>query len=165
MVYAIIPQLHAAHGYLLHQFLSLRTNKRTDEYGGVLLSNRARLLLEIIAEIKRAVNDPAFMVSVKLNCHDLSYPHDVSEEEPIALAKMLESAGVDLVEVSGGTYETPQAFEHDRNVGCLIALISHLCLSYRQKCTRRVTRKDPHKPTLSTLQIASVHTSSIQRSA
>ncbi|KIM51688.1 hypothetical protein SCLCIDRAFT_142711 [Scleroderma citrinum Foug A] len=108
-------QLHAAHGYLLHQFLSLRTNKRTDEYGGVLLSNRARLLLEIIAEIKRAVNDPTFMVSVKLNCHDLSYPHDVSEEEPIALAKMLESAGVDLVEVSGGTYETPQSFEHDRN--------------------------------------------------
>lgn len=108
-------QLHAAHGYLLHQFLSLRTNKRTDEYGGVLLSNRARLLLEIIAEIRRAVNDPTFMVSVKLNCRDLLYPHDVSEEESIALVKMLESAGVDLVEVSGGTYETPQSSEHDRN--------------------------------------------------
>jgi len=106
------------------------------------------------------------MVSVKLNCRDLLYPHDVSEEESIALVKMLESAGVDLVEVSGGTYETPQSSEHDRNVGCLIALITHLYSSYRQKHTRRVTREDLHKkPTLSTLQIASVHTSSIQRSA
>lgn len=98
-------QLHAAHGYLLHQFLSNRTNIRTDDYGGPLL-NRARLLLETIAEIKHTVDDPSFVISVKLNCQDFLYPNDgVSEQESITLTKMLEYAGVDLVEISGGTYE------------------------------------------------------------
>ncbi|KAL4071928.1 hypothetical protein J3A83DRAFT_4093406 [Scleroderma citrinum] len=115
-------QLHAAHGYLLHQFLSLRTNRRTDEYGGASLPNRARILLEIIAEIRRAVNDPTFMISVKLNCQDFVYPDGVSGQEWIALAQMLEGAGVDLVEVSGGTYESTQSdvqLEHDHTVGVI----------------------------------------------
>ncbi|KAI5983157.1 hypothetical protein EDC04DRAFT_2592049 [Pisolithus marmoratus] len=109
-------QLHAAHGYLLHQFLSPRTNIRTDDYGGSLL-NRARLLLDTIAEIKRTVNDSSFMISVKLNCGDFLHPNDgVSEEEAIMLANMLEYAGVDLVEVSGGTYELQLVGKPD-NVG------------------------------------------------
>lgn len=108
-------QLHAAHGYLLHQFLSPRTNNRTDDYGGSLL-NRARLLLETIAEIKSTVNDSSFMISVKLNCQDFLYPNDgVSERESIALAKMLEYIGVDLVEVSGGTYELQVAGKSDNS--------------------------------------------------
>lgn len=111
-------QLHAAHGYLFHQFLSPRTNRRIDGYGGQELYNRARLLLETIAEIKRVVGDPAFVLSVKLNCADSVHPCgstdaegdagiDVTEHEFVALAQMLEQAGVDLIEVSGGTYESP----------------------------------------------------------
>ncbi|KAH7886742.1 hypothetical protein F5I97DRAFT_1807504 [Phlebopus sp. FC_14] len=96
-------QLHAAHGYLLQQFLSRRTNKRTDEYGGSL-QNRTRVLLETIAEIKRVVNDPSFLISVKMNSQDFS-ENGTTPEESIATAKMLEAMGVDLIEVSGGTYE------------------------------------------------------------
>jgi len=99
-------QLHAAHGYLLSQFLASRTNIRKDEYGGSL-NNRARILLEIIEAIKQAVQNPFFIISVKLNSQD--FMHDgLSAEESIMVAKLLENAGVDLIEVSGGTYE--QAF-------------------------------------------------------
>lgn len=108
-------QLHAAHGYLLHQFLSPRTNNRTDDYGGSFL-NRARLLMETITEIKSTVNDSSFMISVKLNCQDLMYPNDgISEQESITLAKMLEYIGVDLVEVSGGTYESQVSGNSDNS--------------------------------------------------
>lgn len=96
-------QIHAAHGYLVHQFLSRRTNNRTDEYGGIL-QNRVRLLLEIIAEIKRVVNDPTFLISVKINCED-SIPNGVDAEESIITAKMLEAVAVDLIEISGRVYE------------------------------------------------------------
>ncbi|KAF8840281.1 FMN-linked oxidoreductase [Paxillus ammoniavirescens] len=96
-------QIHAAHGYLLHQFLSKRTNKRTDDYGGSL-QNRARILLEIIAEIKRVVNNPSFLFSVKINSEDCIVD-GIDQEEAIATVKMLEAAGVDLIEISGRTYE------------------------------------------------------------
>jgi 2,4-dienoyl-CoA reductase-like NADH-dependent reductase (Old Yellow Enzyme family) len=96
-------QIHAAHGYLIHEFLSKRTNKRTDEYGGSL-QNRARILLEIIAEIKRNVPDPSFLISVKINSEDFVVD-GINQEESMATAKMLEASGVDLIEISGGTYE------------------------------------------------------------
>jgi 2,4-dienoyl-CoA reductase-like NADH-dependent reductase (Old Yellow Enzyme family) len=91
---------------LIHQFLSRRTNNRTDEYGGIL-QNRIRLLLEIIAEIKRVVNDPTFLISVKINCED-SMPSGVDAEESIITAKMLEAVAVDLIEISGRVYEPEQ---------------------------------------------------------
>ncbi|KIK94609.1 hypothetical protein PAXRUDRAFT_38528, partial [Paxillus rubicundulus Ve08.2h10] len=96
-------QIHAAHGYLLHQFLSKRTNKRTDDFGGSL-QNRARILLEIIAEIKRVVNNRSFLISVKINSEDCIVD-GVDQEEAIATVKMLEAADVDLIEISGRTYE------------------------------------------------------------
>lgn len=96
-------QIHAAHGYLLHQFLSRRTNKRTDDYGGSL-QNRARILLEIIAEIKRVVNNLSFLISVKINSEDCIVD-GVDQEEAITTVKMLEATGVDLIEISGRTYE------------------------------------------------------------
>lgn len=96
-------QIHAAHGYLFHQFLSKRSNTRTDEYGGTL-QNRMRILLEVIAEIRRVVNDPTFMISVKINCED-SVPNGIDAEESIITAKMLEAVAVDLIEISGRTYE------------------------------------------------------------
>jgi 2,4-dienoyl-CoA reductase-like NADH-dependent reductase (Old Yellow Enzyme family) len=73
---------------------------RTDEYGGPLV-NRAQILLEIIAAIRQAVQRPSFIISVKLNSQDEGF----SIEESITVAKLLEDAGVDFIEVSGGAYE------------------------------------------------------------
>ncbi|KAG9312640.1 hypothetical protein JVU11DRAFT_7055 [Chiua virens] len=84
-------QIHAAHGYLLHQFLSQRTNNRTDEYGGSL-ENRMRLLLEIIAEMKREVNDPTFLISVKISCED-EIPNGIHADASIVTATSLEASG------------------------------------------------------------------------
>ncbi|KAG2044065.1 hypothetical protein BDR03DRAFT_851053 [Suillus americanus] len=105
-------QLHAAHGYLLSQFLAKRTNMRADEYGGSLV-NRAQILLEIIAAIRQAVQSPSFIISVKLNSQD-SIPGGFCIEESIMVAKLLEIAGVDFIEVSGGAYEQITCSSRDK---------------------------------------------------
>ncbi|KAF9220583.1 FMN-linked oxidoreductase [Gyrodon lividus] len=107
-------QIHAAHGYLIHQFLSKRTNKRTDDYGGSL-QNRARILLDIIAEIKRVANNPSFLISVKINSEDLTVD-GIDQKESIMTAKMLEAAGVDLIEISGRTYEQDGQSEQQKTL-------------------------------------------------
>ena len=66
-----------------------------------------RILLEIITEIKRVVEDPAFLISVKINCDD-SVANGINVDESIVTAKALENAAVDLIEVSGRTYEQDQ---------------------------------------------------------
>ena len=97
-------QVHAAHGYLLSQFLSPLVNRRTDRWGGDL-KNRSRLLREIITRIRAAVPDSA-AVAVKLNSADFQRGgFDV--DDATAVVRMLGDLGVDLVEVSGGTYESP----------------------------------------------------------
>lgn len=97
-------QIHAAHGYLLSQFLSPRTNQRTDQWGGSL-QNRARLLLDIVAQVRAAVQ-PGFCVAVKLNSADFQRGgFDAADAK--AVVEMLNTIGVDLVELSGGTYEAP----------------------------------------------------------
>lgn len=98
-------QVHAAHGYLVSQFLSPLANRRTDEYGGSL-ENRARLLLDVIAAI-RAATGPAFPISVKLNSADFQ-KGGFAFEDSLAVAGWLEAASVDLIEISGGTYEQPK---------------------------------------------------------
>ncbi len=98
-------QVHAAHGYLLSQFLSPRSNKRTDEYGGDL-ANRARVLLDAVAAVRQAVG-PKFPVAVKLNSADFQ-KGGFAFEESLQVAQWLQDAGVDLIEISGGTYEQPK---------------------------------------------------------
>ena len=98
-------QVHAAHGYLLSQFLSPRTNLREDQYGGPL-ENRARPLLEAVAAVRAAVG-PAFPVSVKLNSADFQ-KGGFDFEDSLQVAAWLEAASVDLIEISGGTYEQPK---------------------------------------------------------
>ncbi len=98
-------QVHAAHGYLMSQFLSPLANRRTDEYGGSL-ENRARLLLDVIAAI-RAATGPAFPISVKLNSADFQ-KGGFAFEDSLTVAGWLEAASVDLIEISGGTYEQPK---------------------------------------------------------
>lgn len=97
-------QIHAAHGYLISCFLSPNANQRTDRWGGPL-ENRARLLLEIVAACRRAVG-ASFPISVKLNSADFQ-KGGFANEESAAVARMLEAAGVDLLEISGGSYESP----------------------------------------------------------
>ena len=98
-------QVHAAHGYLLSEFLSPRSNLRTDRYGGEL-ANRARALLEVVAAVRASVG-PTFPVAVKLNSADFQ-KGGFAFEDSLQVAAWLEAAGVDLIEISGGTYEQPR---------------------------------------------------------
>lgn len=97
-------QIHGAHGYLVSQFLSPRHNVREDAYGGSP-ENRRRFVLEVYAAIRAAVG-PAFPVSIKLNSADFQRG-GFTEEESMAVVDALASAGMDLIEISGGTYEAP----------------------------------------------------------
>lgn len=107
----ILSRLTRRSGYLIAQFLSQTTNKRTDEYGGSLL-NRARLLFEIVDEIRKRVNDESFIVGIKLNSVEFQ-DGGFTPEECRDLCIELEKHRVDFVELSGGTYEG-FAFEHKR---------------------------------------------------
>ncbi|WP_236034577.1 NADH:flavin oxidoreductase/NADH oxidase family protein [Bifidobacterium saguinibicoloris] len=97
-------EIHAAHGYLINQFLSPLDNRRADEYGGSL-ENRARFLFDVFDAVREAVG-PDFPVAVKLNAQD-GAPGGFSEEESIWVMKQLETRGVDLIDISGGTYAKP----------------------------------------------------------
>ena len=97
-------EIHAAHGYLLSQFLSPLTNRRTDAWGGSL-ANRARLLLEVVKAV-RAVVSPQFTVAVKLNSADFQRG-GFSEDDARQVVALLNALPVDLVELSGGSYEAP----------------------------------------------------------
>ncbi|QXH33565.1 NADH:flavin oxidoreductase/NADH oxidase family protein [Pseudomonas muyukensis] len=97
-------EIHAAHGYLLSQFLSPLTNQRTDQWGGSL-ENRARLLLEIVKAV-RAVVAPGFAVAVKLNSADFQRG-GFSADDARQVVGLLNGLSVDLVELSGGSYEAP----------------------------------------------------------
>jgi 2,4-dienoyl-CoA reductase-like NADH-dependent reductase (Old Yellow Enzyme family) len=94
-------QIHAAHGYLLSQFLSPYFNKRRDEYGGCI-ENRARLAVEVVKAVRNAVG-PGFPVFIKLNSEDF-LPGGFMVEEMVQTAIMLEENGVDGIEMSGGTF-------------------------------------------------------------
>ena len=98
-------QFHSAHGYLLSEFLSPDINNRTDAWGGSI-ENRARIHLEIIKRCRQEVGED-FPISVKLNSADFQ-KGGFSPDESIKVAKMLENAGVDIIEISGGTYEQPK---------------------------------------------------------
>ena len=93
-------QIHAAHGYLLSQFLSPYFNRRTDAYGGDA-AHRARLLLEVTAAVRGEVGDD-YPVLVKMNAEDF-LPGGLSVDDMLRVAGMLEAEGVDAVELSGGT--------------------------------------------------------------
>lgn len=95
-------QLHGAHGYLISQFLSPLANVRTDEYGGDPV-NRRRFLLELVEKTRAAIG-PDKVLSVKLNSADFQRG-GFSEDESIEVARELAAAGIDLLEISGGTYE------------------------------------------------------------
>ncbi|KAI0886457.1 uncharacterized protein GGS22DRAFT_160869 [Annulohypoxylon maeteangense] len=104
-------ELHGAHGYLLAQYLSPTTNKRTDEYGGSLL-NRSRLIFEVADEIRKRVNDEKFIVGIKVNSVEFQ-ESGFSTDDCKSLCAALEERNFDFVELSGGTYQD-LAFAHRR---------------------------------------------------
>jgi 2,4-dienoyl-CoA reductase-like NADH-dependent reductase (Old Yellow Enzyme family) len=107
-------EIHAAHGYLLSQFLSPLVNRRTDEWGGEL-ENRARLLLAVVRAI-RSVVSPSVAVAVKLNSADFQRGGFDADDAARVIA-MLEPLGIDLVELSGGSYESPAMAGRPANAG------------------------------------------------
>jgi 2,4-dienoyl-CoA reductase-like NADH-dependent reductase (Old Yellow Enzyme family)/thioredoxin reductase len=113
-------ELHAAHGYLIHQFLSPLSNRRTDPYGGSL-ENRARFALETLSRIREGVGDE-FPIFCRINGDDF-LEGGSSLAEAKQFAKLLEKAGADVIDISAGVPETservvpPMAVDHGCNVG------------------------------------------------
>ncbi len=103
-------QVHAAHGYLISQFLSPRTNRRSDRWGGSL-EGRARFLLEIVRAVRAAVGGD-YPVAVKLNSSDFQRG-GFEHRDAVEVARLLAAQGIDLLEISGGTYERVVFSGHD----------------------------------------------------
>jgi 2,4-dienoyl-CoA reductase-like NADH-dependent reductase (Old Yellow Enzyme family) len=96
-------EIHAAHGYLLAQFLSEKSNQRTDAYGGSPAA-RAKIVLEVIKATREAT-PKGFCVAIKVNSADHQSPQEFSAcREQL---KLIAEAGVDFLEISGGSYESP----------------------------------------------------------
>jgi 2,4-dienoyl-CoA reductase-like NADH-dependent reductase (Old Yellow Enzyme family) len=97
-------QIHGAHGYLVNQFLSPHSNVRQDQWGGSL-KNRSRFVIEVYRKIREKVGSH-FPIGIKLNSADFQ-KGGFSEEESMEVVKILSKEGIDLIEISGGTYEAP----------------------------------------------------------
>ena len=97
-------QIHGAHGYLVSQFLSPNTNIRQDKWGGKF-ENRTRFVVEVYRKIREKVGYD-FPIGIKLNSSDF-LKAGFSEEESMEVVKILSKEGIDLIEISGGTYEAP----------------------------------------------------------
>ncbi len=98
-------QIHAAHGYLISQFLSPHHNRRQDKWGGSL-ENRMRFLVEIYHAI-RAVVQPDFLVGLKLNSADFQ-KGGFDETDSLQVVQKMAELGIDFIEISGGNYENPE---------------------------------------------------------
>lgn len=106
-------QIHGAHGYLVSQFLSPNHNQRNDQWGGSL-ENRMRFVREVYQAIRKEVG-AEYPIGIKLNSADFM-KGGFSEEDSMAVIKQLSEDGIDLIEVSGGTYESPVMVGHrDKN--------------------------------------------------
>lgn len=97
-------QIHGAHGYLISQFLSPRHNTRKDDFGGSL-ENRIRFVKEVYLKMRSEVG-AAFPIGIKLNSADFS-KGGFSNEDAVAVAQTLSSLDIDMIEISGGSYESP----------------------------------------------------------
>jgi 2,4-dienoyl-CoA reductase-like NADH-dependent reductase (Old Yellow Enzyme family)/thioredoxin reductase/putative sterol carrier protein len=99
-------EIHAGHGYLLNQFLSLRTNKREDKYGNQSFENRTRAVVEVIKEVRKKCGED-FIIGVRLNGSD--YIQDGLEiDDIVQITQILEKEGVDLINVTGGVFDSPR---------------------------------------------------------
>ena len=129
-------QLHGAHGYLISQFLSPLTNKRQDQWGGSI-ENRMRFLLEVYAAVRKATSEN-FIISVKLNSADFQRG-GISEEDVVTVFKAIDDAGIDLIEISGGSYEAPAmaGAKEDKRKASTIAREAYF-LDFAEKIRKQV---------------------------
>ena len=111
-------QIHAAHGYLISQFLSPLTNQRSDQWGGSA-ENRRRFVLEVYRAMRAEVG-ATFPIGIKLNSADFQHG-GFSEDESLAVIQALHDEGIDLVELSGGTYEAPAMSDQKRHRASTLA--------------------------------------------
>lgn len=102
-------QIHGAHGYLVSQFLSPLSNTRKDKWGGIL-ENRMRFVIEIYREIRTQVGKE-YPIGIKINSADFQRG-GFSEEESLEVIRILSKEGIDMLEISGGTYEKPAMVGH-----------------------------------------------------
>jgi 2,4-dienoyl-CoA reductase-like NADH-dependent reductase (Old Yellow Enzyme family) len=171
-----IVEVHAAHGYLLHEFHSPVTNRRTDEYGGSF-ANRTRLTREIVEAIRRVwpEHKPLF---VRLSCTDWLEPGLLGANEPanswtldeaVALSRDLKSLGVDLIDCSSGgirvdvkypaegLYQLPFAARIRREAGVMTAAVGNVTHAHEANAIiergqadlvllARAMLRDPHWP-------------------
>ncbi len=100
-------EIHAPHGYLIHSFLSPRSNKRTDKYGGSI-ENRARLLVDCVKSVRAAVGDD-YLLTVRISA-DEHMPDGFHVDETIEFCKMAVAAGADGIHLSDGCYEAMKYF-------------------------------------------------------
>ena len=106
-------EIHAAHGYLISEFLNPNANRRSDEWGGSL-DNRARLLLRTVAAVRAKVGS-GFPVAVKLNSADFQ-KGGFSFDECLQVINWLNDEGIDFLEISGGSYEQPKMMDIEGTV-------------------------------------------------
>jgi 2,4-dienoyl-CoA reductase-like NADH-dependent reductase (Old Yellow Enzyme family) len=128
-------QIHGAHGYLVSQFLSPLHNQRTDRWGGSF-ENRLRFVLEVYRAVRAAVG-AGYPVAIKLNSADFQ-KGGFSEEESMQVVEALEREGIDLVEISGGTYESPAMVGAQAPVKASTQQREAYFLAYAEQVRRRV---------------------------
>lgn len=127
-------QIHAAHGYLISQFLSPLVNQRTDHWGGSL-ENRSQFLIEVIKSVRKVVHSK-FIVSVKINSSDFQ-KGGFQFEDAITVIKSIQKLGVDFVEISGGNYEAP-AMQGVSKDGSTLAREAYF-LEFAREVTKQVS--------------------------
>lgn len=127
-------EIHAAHGYLISQFLSPLSNRREDAWGGSL-ENRARLLISVVRAINAKVS-PSFAIAVKLNSADFQRG-GFTQEDACQVIELLNNERVDLVELSGGSYEAP-AMQGDVRDGSTLAREAYF-LSFAETIASKAT--------------------------
>lgn len=123
-------QIHGAHGYLISQFLSPKHNQRTDRWGGSL-QNRMRFVLSVYDAIRAKVG-PTFPVGIKLNSADFQ-KGGFSQEESMDVVEALSKKGMDLIEISGGSYESPEMMGAKRSTAEREAYFMDYCLEVRKR--------------------------------
>ena len=116
-------EIHGAHGYLINQFLSPRVNKRSDEFGGSL-AGRSKFALEVVRRIRAKVGDD-FTILFRISA-DEYLPDGATLNESMAVASMLQEAGVNCIDVTAGTHESLDMFVQPSSLppGCLVHLAS-----------------------------------------
>lgn len=128
-------QIHAAHGYLIGQFLSGKHNQRQDKWGGTL-ANRSRFLMEVYHAIRAKVGT-SYPVGVKLNSADFS-DGGFNQEDSIQVVQQLSEAGVDLIEVSGGSYEVTAMADGVEKKQSTLSREAYF-LEFAEECKKNIT--------------------------